>query len=86
MSKILNITRENKSIFDTNFINDLNNEQHIYMTDEIIKLKCVDDFDLTNKSYDLIIGQIYTGNVTTSDHYYFIHETRTVLPSELLLH
>ena len=77
--QLVNITRENKSIFDYSY------NDHIYMTDEKIKLKCVDNFDLTNKSFDITIGHTYTGNVTTSKHYYFIHETQTVLPSELFI-
>ena len=58
----------------------------IHLIDQVIKLKCVDDFDLSNKSYDNItIGNTYTGNITTSIHYYFIHETQTILPSELFI-
>ncbi len=61
------------------------NQDHIYMTDEIIKLKCVDNFDIANKSYNITVDHTYTGNVTTSKHYYFINETKTVLPSELFI-
>jgi hypothetical protein len=94
----LYITKQNKSILDpTPLLNyTMNNNpaknnlpaapSNIYMIDEIIKLKCVDDFDLSNKSYDNItIGNTYTGNITNSKHYYFIHETQTVLPSELFI-
>ena len=61
------------------------NEGHIYKTDKLITLKCVDDFDLNNKSYDVIIGRTYTANITTDNNYYFIHETQSVIPSELFI-
>ena len=61
------------------------NEGHIYKTDKLITLKCVDDFGLNNKSYDVIIGKTYTANITTDNNYYFIHETQSVIPSELFI-
>lgn len=82
----LDINKENKSIFDPRFTNQLNDE-YIYITDEVIKLKSIDDFDFTNRSFkfNVIPGDIYTANVTTSKHYYFVHETKTTLPSELFI-
>jgi hypothetical protein len=61
----------------------------IYLTSNIIKLKCVDDHSIASHSgkynFNVNIGETYTANTTTHNGYYFIHETQTVLPSELFI-
>lgn len=59
----------------------------IYLTSNVIKLKCVDDHSINNGEYipNVTVGEIYTANTTTDSGYYFIHETQTVLPSELFI-
>lgn len=68
------------------------NKEHIYFTDNGIKVKCITNKDKDNKQYLVTIGDIYTANskytvdlVFVHDKYYFINETKTAMPAELFI-